>query len=245
MSIFLALMFRDSNDSTQFGSARWAALREVEQLFSLARTSAAFKLAYLATSVPEGLALPRIPLAPERLAAALGDESFWADSEGRFIGTYRSEPLGRLARQLLGIEHTKDSLVVLTDQELSDPNLVSGRQRYIIFSNYGDDTRLISLATLDPRHWGHQDDRRVVVLKQRTRAACCRMVGDLTGLPVCRTFNCFLKYPLTNPTLLDQLILVCNKHKDDALALKGYILPDESNLTAVQMVQTFPEIPGG
>jgi predicted Zn-dependent protease len=222
VNITLTLFFKSAKNAQELGPVLWKCLREVQQLFLGNTTGHQFVSMCIAPSVPDSFAreLPEVTFRElQRIANIFPSRDFWAHSIGQYTDSYSVAPLAAVTRSLLNIK-ADEGLVLLIDTELSDPILVSKKQRYIIFADSGPQTQCVSVAVLDPEYWAGADSQRFEKLDRRFWAASCRAIGLMLGLSECTTRGCVFRLPIEGVRDLDSRSWICDKHGDSSLAGK-------------------------
>lgn len=244
--ILLVLLFRDGDASLELGPPLWAAFQEVEQFYQVLWPKQAFRRVYLASRVPDAIRAA-VPLDWEATHAALSDDGFWRQAQGRYTRTFDQERLGELVREHLihqalpersgyvewlrsgrgdgsearepwDVNQVRDlTMILVTDVQITPPP----EWRYIIW----DDVRagwVISIAPTDPKYWQASDEDRAATIKHRIRTACLCTIGELLGLGRCQNPACLLYADVESASVLDDMILLGPEHRKRKLTDHGF-----------------------
>jgi hypothetical protein len=207
--IELVLLMREPSDQEMLGPVVWAVFDEVERLFNLSEPLARFSRACVASDLTTRLAA-RVPADDVVSLNRYDWGEFWANCEGVYPDTIDQH---RMADQLPGVlpesRGTADSVIVVTDQEMTPPQ----NWRYILWDEH-EGVRVVSLAAMDPEYWGIKDRARRAVVKHRVRAACACTTGGALGLVRCNNEQCFMFGNVDSVTRLDVMRTIGREHED-------------------------------
>lgn len=207
-----ALLFKDRRNSTELTPAIWAALQEVEALYT--RLARAPRFARICLVEEDGKAAAEsVTILNHELWKAI-----WAGARSPRARSLDQEKLARSVRPLLGPHAETANLILVTDQEITPPP----EWRYILWDGWERDS-IVSLAAMDPVYWGEVDDERSVTLKRRARAACCSAVGEVMGLERCHNPKCFLYAAVDSVLRLDDMEFIGAEHELAPLTGVGFL----------------------
>lgn len=112
-----------------------------------------------------------------------------------------------------------DQCIVITDRPIVPPT----NFRYLIWDAVTGGV-VVSIAALDPRYWGERgnDGDRLRILRRRTRAALCSVLGQCLGLIRCENPFCFLYLDVDSVLRLDDFKYVGPEHDIEVLTGLGF-----------------------
>jgi hypothetical protein len=267
LQVFQILLLFEEKNSRDYGVALWAALHEVEAFYNLGgEQRIAVRRLYISPHIPGHGVLDTLRSVGKLFGAAdtrnaldrlSQDESVQPTISAKDIAkrdtkTYDQEKLVEIMRSSILSERltqsdvTETRLMIMIDKPITPPS----DWRYIIWDVLPEQQprdAVISIAPLDPAHWGESESNRVGTIKDRARTAALTICGAFLGLHRCLNPHCFLYADADSVNALDGMVELGFEHSDELKELtgRGFAAPVGDPTTVDEVVQNPRKSMGG